>query len=41
MGGRTGEMIEFYYLDTGPSLKIVLESGSGYAIDLQPDYVYP
>jgi catechol 2,3-dioxygenase-like lactoylglutathione lyase family enzyme len=41
MGGRIGETIEFYYLDTEPSLKIILESGSGHAIDLAPDYVYP
>ena len=41
MGGRIGETIEFYYLDTQPSLKIILESGSGHAIDLVPDYVYP
>ncbi len=41
MGGRIGEAIEFYYLDTEPSLKIILESGSGHAIDLVPDYVYP
>ena len=41
MGGRIGETIEFFYLDTEPSLKIILESGSGHAIDLQPDYVYP
>jgi hypothetical protein len=41
MGGRIGETIEFYYLDTEPQLKIILESGSGHAIDLVPDYVYP
>jgi hypothetical protein len=41
MGGHIGETIEFYYLDTEPSLKIILESGSGHAIDLVPDYVYP
>jgi hypothetical protein len=41
MGGRIGETIEVYYLDTEPSLKIILESGSGHAIDLVPDYVYP
>lgn len=41
MGGRIGETIEFYYLATEPSLKIILESGSGHAIDLVPDYVYP
>ena len=41
MGGRIGETIEFFYLDTEPSLKIILESGSGHAIDLIPDYTYP
>ena len=41
MGGRIGETIEFYYLDTSPLLKFVLESGSGHAIDLEPTYVYP
>jgi catechol 2,3-dioxygenase-like lactoylglutathione lyase family enzyme len=41
MGGRLGETIEFFYLDSEPSLKIILESGSGHAIDLVPDYVYP
>ncbi|MCU1490913.1 MAG: hypothetical protein JWM85_2318 [Acidimicrobiaceae bacterium] len=41
MSGRIGENIEFFYLDTEPSLKIILESGSGHAIDLKPDYVYP
>jgi Glyoxalase/Bleomycin resistance protein/Dioxygenase superfamily len=41
MGGRIGETIEFYYVDTEPSLKIILESGSGHAIDLVPDSVYP
>ncbi len=41
MGGRIGETIEFFYLDTEPSLKIIIESGSGHAIDLVPDYLYP
>jgi len=41
MGGRIGESIEFYYVDTGPLIKFVLESGSGHAIDLEPTYVYP
>jgi catechol 2,3-dioxygenase-like lactoylglutathione lyase family enzyme len=41
MGGRIGDSIEFYYLDTAPMLKFVLESGSGHAIDLKPTYVYP
>jgi methylmalonyl-CoA/ethylmalonyl-CoA epimerase len=41
MSGRIGETIEFFYIDTEPSLKIILESGSGHAIELTPDYVYP
>jgi hypothetical protein len=41
MSGRIGETIEYFYLDTEPSLKIILESGSGHAIDLVPDYTYP
>ncbi|HYB85881.1 MAG TPA: VOC family protein [Streptosporangiaceae bacterium] len=41
MSGRIGDSIEFYYLDTAPMLKFVLESGSGHAIDLKPTYVYP
>jgi methylmalonyl-CoA/ethylmalonyl-CoA epimerase len=41
MSGRIGETIEFYYLDTGPIIKWVLESGSGHAIDLKPTYTYP
>jgi Glyoxalase/Bleomycin resistance protein/Dioxygenase superfamily len=40
MYGRIGDSIEFYYLDTDPLLKFVLESGSGHAIELQPSYVY-
>ena len=28
MGGRIGETIEFYYLDTMPMLHFVLESGA-------------
>ena len=41
MSGRIGESIEFYYLDTGPIIKWVLESGNGHAIELKPSYVYP
>jgi hypothetical protein len=41
MGGRIGETIEFYYLDTEPMLKFVLESGSGHAIELVPSRTYP
>src|SRR6516164_7810384 len=36
MGGRIGESIQFYYLDTEPLLKVIIESGSGHAIDLKP-----
>ena len=41
MGGAIGDTIKFYYLDSEPLLKIVLESGSGHAIDLEPTYFYP
>lgn len=41
MSGRIGDSIEFYYLDTAPMLKFVLESGSGHAIDLKPARTYP
>ena len=41
MGGRIGETIEFLYFDTEPMLKIIIESGSGHAIDLKPDRIYP
>ena len=41
MGGRIGDSIEFYYVDTAPRLKFVLESGSGHAIELVPNRYYP
>jgi hypothetical protein len=41
MGGRIEDKIEYFYLDSEPALKIVLESGSGHAIDLEPSWVYP
>ena len=41
MEGRIGDSIHFYYLDTEPLLKVILESGSGHAIDLNPVRVYP
>ena len=41
MGGRIGETIEFFYLDTEPMLKAIIESGSGHAVDLKPVYIYP
>jgi catechol 2,3-dioxygenase-like lactoylglutathione lyase family enzyme len=41
MEGRIGESIHFFYLDTGPLLKVIFESGTGHAVDLQPVRVYP
>lgn len=41
MGGRIGESIEYFYLDTEPLLKVIIESGSGHAVDLQPTSTYP
>ena len=41
MGGRIGETIEFYYLDSEPLLKIIVVSGTGHAIDLKPVRTYP
>lgn len=41
MGGRIGESIEYFYLDTEPLLKVIIESGSGHAVDLKPAYTYP
>jgi len=40
--GRIGEHIEWYYLDTEPGFTILIESGSGHAIDfMEPAFVYP
>jgi predicted enzyme related to lactoylglutathione lyase len=40
--GRIGDHIEWYYLDTEPGFKCVIESGSGHALDfMQPSAVYP
>lgn len=41
MGGRIGETIEFYYLDSQPLLKIIVESGTGHAVELEPSWTYP
>ena len=41
MGGRIGETIQFYYLDTEPMLKVIFESGSGHAVDLKPSLDVP
>ena len=40
--GHIGDHIEWYYLDTEPAFKCLIESGSGHAIDfMQPISVYP
>lgn len=39
MGGQTGDDIEFYYLDTQATLGVVIESGTGHAIDIEPTRV--
>lgn len=40
--GRIGDHIEWFYLDTEPAFKCLIESGSGHAIDfMEPLYVYP
>lgn len=36
MGGRIGDDIEFYYLDSEGPLGVSIESGTGHAIELQP-----
>lgn len=36
MGGKIGEDIEFYYLDSEGPLGISIESGTGHAIELEP-----
>jgi methylmalonyl-CoA/ethylmalonyl-CoA epimerase len=40
--GRIGDHIEWYYLDTEPGFKCIIESGSGHALDfMRPVAVYP
>ena len=40
--GHIGDHIEWYFLDTEPAFKCIIESGSGHAIDfMPPEYVYP
>ena len=41
MEGRIGDGIRFFYVDTQPMLKVIMESGSGHAVDLKPVRVYP
>ncbi len=40
--GHIGDHIEWYYLDTQPGFKCIVESGSGHALDfMKPASVYP
>jgi methylmalonyl-CoA/ethylmalonyl-CoA epimerase len=40
--GHIGDRIEWYYLDTEPAFKCLIESGNGHALDdMKPDSVYP
>jgi catechol 2,3-dioxygenase-like lactoylglutathione lyase family enzyme len=40
--GRLGDDLEFYYFDTQPLLKMILETGSGHSKELaEPIRVYP
>jgi catechol 2,3-dioxygenase-like lactoylglutathione lyase family enzyme len=41
MEGRIGESIRFFYVDTQPMLKVIMESGSGHAVEMTPVRVYP
>lgn len=41
MEGRIGDTLEFYYLDTEPHLKVIVESGTGHAVNLAPAWTYP
>jgi methylmalonyl-CoA/ethylmalonyl-CoA epimerase len=41
MTGRIDQAIEFFYFDTEPALAVAIESGSGHAIGLPPDRVFP
>lgn len=41
MGGRLGRASQFYYLDTEPMLKVILEGWAGHPSDLEPVEVYP
>jgi methylmalonyl-CoA/ethylmalonyl-CoA epimerase len=41
MSGKVGEHSQFYYLDTQPVLKLIVESGGALARDLQPIDRFP
>jgi methylmalonyl-CoA/ethylmalonyl-CoA epimerase len=45
MDGLIGDSVEFYYLDTQPLLKLIVEAGAGHGeageLEFQPDRIYP
>jgi methylmalonyl-CoA/ethylmalonyl-CoA epimerase len=41
MSGRLGTYTQFYYLDTEPLIKVIIESGGGVESDLKPASIYP
>ena len=41
MGGKIGASTEFYYLDTEPVMKVIVELAGGSSADLQPIATYP
>jgi methylmalonyl-CoA/ethylmalonyl-CoA epimerase len=41
MGGSIDDSIRYYYLDTEPMLKLIVETGSGHAITLKADWTFP
>ena len=41
MSGWLGEEVRFYYMDTDPILKMIVETVSGHAISMRPLYTYP
>ncbi len=41
MGGKIGASTEFYYLDTEPVMKVIVELAGGSPADLEPIATYP
>ena len=41
MSGRIGDVSQYYYLDTEPALKVIIESGGAAARDLRVERRYP
>ena len=41
LSGGIGQTSRFFFLDSEPTLKFILESGSGDGSDVAPTYIYP